>query len=80
MSVENLENKDYKIDVLKAARMCRNTWDQVTPETIANCFRKAGFCKNYEEFNDCDVNTTYAIDSFNMLEPQVSFEQFINVD
>lgn len=35
--------EDYKVDVLQALRLIRRAWDAVTPATIANCFKKAGF-------------------------------------
>ena len=38
------EHENIKINILQAARMCNSAWDQVTQKTIANCFRKGGFC------------------------------------
>ena len=38
-----LPRKDFSINILQALTMLRDAWDQVLPETISNCFRKAGF-------------------------------------
>ena len=38
-----LPKKDFSINILQALTMLRDAWDQVLPETISNCFRKAGF-------------------------------------
>lgn len=39
---------DFKMDLLKALQFLRRSWSDVKPETLANCFRKAGFVKNVE--------------------------------
>lgn len=43
-----------KIDLLTAFRMLNLAWDAITQTTIANCFRKAGFCQSTPnpELND----------------------------
>ena len=38
-----LPRKDFSINILLALTMLRDAWDQALPETISNCFRKAGF-------------------------------------
>lgn len=44
-----IDNKtDYKVNLYKALRFLHRSWSDVKPETIANCFRKAGFIKNIE--------------------------------
>ena len=35
--------KDYKIELLDALHLLRRAWEQVTGETIKNCFRHAKF-------------------------------------
>ena len=46
------DNKAHlKLTVLDAITMAAAAWDEVTPTTIANCFRHAGFVLN-------DVNAT----------------------
>ena len=41
--VEAGTNSSYNISLLDATRYLVRAWDMVTPTTIANCFRKAGF-------------------------------------
>lgn len=41
--VEASTNSSYNISLLDATRYLVRAWDMVTPTTIANCFRKAGF-------------------------------------
>eukprot|EP00745_Piridium_sociabile_P024941 TRINITY_DN39506_c0_g1_i2.p1 TRINITY_DN39506_c0_g1~~TRINITY_DN39506_c0_g1_i2.p1 ORF type:complete len:297 (-),score=64.17 TRINITY_DN39506_c0_g1_i2:69-959(-) len=38
-----IPRKEFSINILQALTMLRDAWDQVLPETISNCFRKAGF-------------------------------------
>lgn len=45
-----MENENlYEIDVLGAMHLAKSAWNDVSKETIANCFRHAGF-KTKEEF------------------------------
>uniref|UniRef100_A0A915EID3 DDE-1 domain-containing protein n=1 Tax=Ditylenchus dipsaci TaxID=166011 RepID=A0A915EID3_9BILA len=39
---------DYKMDLFKALQFLRRSWSDVKQETIANCFKKAGFIKHVE--------------------------------
>uniref|UniRef100_A0A915EU04 DDE-1 domain-containing protein n=1 Tax=Ditylenchus dipsaci TaxID=166011 RepID=A0A915EU04_9BILA len=39
---------EYKLDLLMALHLLRRSWAEVKPETVANCFRKAGFIKTVE--------------------------------
>ena len=36
------EKDIYKVDILKAMRLCRSSWSAVTASTIANCCRHTG--------------------------------------
>ncbi|XP_049271361.1 tigger transposable element-derived protein 4-like [Rhipicephalus sanguineus] len=48
--------KAYKVDILAAIHMLAEAWKAVKPETIANCFRHAGFGAAEEaEADDLDV-------------------------
>ncbi|KAM7308475.1 tigger transposable element-derived protein 6 [Ixodes scapularis] len=47
-------NQDLKIDVLGAIQMLKAAWENVKPETIANCFRHGGFVANIEESAEQD--------------------------
>lgn len=88
--VENILSGDYealkiKLDVLQASRMCKKAWDQVTSETIANCFRKAGFIKKANG-NESSVETAGetlpSVDGWDdiIADPAISYEDFVNVD
>lgn len=39
---------DFKMDLYKALRFLHRSWSDVKKETIANCFKKAGFVKHVE--------------------------------
>lgn len=74
-----------KLDVLQASRMCKKAWDQVQPETIKNCFRKAGFVKieNDEEISiETEEETVPPVDGWDdiITNPTISFEDFVNMD
>lgn len=74
-----------KLDLLQASRMCKQAWDQVTPETIQNCFKKAGFIKNESEkesFIETAAETVPSIEDWNdvITNPAISYEDFVNVD
>lgn len=74
-----------KLDVLQASRMCKKAWDQVTPETIKNCFRKAGFVKNEndeESSVETSAETMPSVDDWDdvITNPAISYEDFVNVD
>uniref|UniRef100_A0A915DAH7 DDE-1 domain-containing protein n=1 Tax=Ditylenchus dipsaci TaxID=166011 RepID=A0A915DAH7_9BILA len=56
------DNTDYKMDLLKALHFLRRAWSNVKPETIANCFRKAGFVKSVETTVDTANDTDEMFD------------------
>lgn len=69
---------DVKITLWQALKYMKIAWDTVTPTTIKNCFRKAGF--NIEQCDgdqDCD-------NDFNLLPKDltagISFDDFVNCD
>ena len=42
--ITSIDNKtDFKIDLLDALHFLDRAWNSVKPETLSNCFRKAGF-------------------------------------
>jgi len=36
-------NSDFSLNLLNAVYLLKQAWDDVTPTTLANCFRKSGF-------------------------------------
>lgn len=88
--VENILTEDcdalkIKLDILQASRMCKKAWDQVTPETIKNCFKKAGFIKKEDDTENAIDIVAEAVPSVDGWEdvitgPAISYEDFVNVD
>lgn len=87
--VQNLLNGDFvdknnkiTINILQAARMCSSAWDQVTPITIANCFKKAGFqhitLERLQEIEDIIPVAEHWDDVTG--ESGVSYEDFVQMD
>uniref|UniRef100_A0A1B6KYE2 DDE-1 domain-containing protein n=1 Tax=Graphocephala atropunctata TaxID=36148 RepID=A0A1B6KYE2_9HEMI len=71
-----------KMDVLQAARMCSSAWDQVRPDTIAHCFKKAGFrhtalerLQEPEDIDPCAENWEEVVG-----DSVVSYEDFVQMD
>lgn len=89
--MESIENKTtYEINVLDAMRMLRKAWADVTQQTVANCFAKAGFqlsmCVNYAPD---DATTGDDGDEFDeeddlplsrLLPADVTFDEYAAVD
>lgn len=40
---------DFEFNLLNSLNLLKRAWDEVKPETLNNCFRKAGFCAQLEE-------------------------------
>ncbi|XP_025190990.1 tigger transposable element-derived protein 6-like [Melanaphis sacchari] len=81
--VLNLLQDGGKIDILQANRMSKNAWEQVTSETIANCFRKAGFLSgNSENVGDEEIQQTIIINVWDDVRQDVNinFDDYINMD
>lgn len=78
-----------KITVLDAIRMATKSWKNVSPTTIANCFKKSGFSV---EFNDLQENLVLklntqpsseqweAINRHLGMQDTISFEEFVDID
>ena len=62
-----------KLILLDAAHMISRAWKQVTPATIQNCFRKAGFLTTSYTDNNENTETAHASDS---PPPGLTVEQF----
>ena len=77
-------DNNFKVDILQAINVLSIAWREVTPTTVANCFRKAGFVKDDNPVGDGDqeinpddlfwdeVQEEFAID--------VPFENYVAVD
>lgn len=77
------EHEKIKINILQAARMCNSAWDQVTQKTIANCFRKGGFCHiEGEEENEAAREVVPTVDNWEEVrhDAGVRYEEFVNMD
>ena len=79
-------NGNIKINILDAINLLYTAWREVTPTTIANCFRKAGFVKEaggaaeevVEEPFEVDRNVWDAIQE--QYEIDIPFENYVAVD
>uniref|UniRef100_A0A8C4SEN5 HTH CENPB-type domain-containing protein n=1 Tax=Erpetoichthys calabaricus TaxID=27687 RepID=A0A8C4SEN5_ERPCA len=84
-------NEDFSINLLDALHMLHSAWNSVTPRTIENCFRHAGFSKVSDslvpkEMEKEDIETEPTLNE--MFEkvsvlldcPTVSSEEFVAVD
>ncbi|XP_050538284.1 tigger transposable element-derived protein 6-like [Daktulosphaira vitifoliae] len=81
--VLNLLQDGGKIDILQANRMSKNAWEQVTSETIANCFRKAGFLSgNSENVGNEEIQQTITINVWDDVRQgvNINFDDYINMD
>ena len=47
--LECIEKKDFKPNVLDAMVLIRKAWEEVSPETIRNCFKHCGFATHSED-------------------------------
>ncbi|GFN91634.1 tigger transposable element-derived protein 6 [Plakobranchus ocellatus] len=76
----------FHISVLAALYHMRWAWSMVTPETIANCFRHAGFCRVEDEAasapgQDCDAITEELSAFFaNIDDADSGPEDYVNID
>lgn len=66
------QDKEYKVDVLGAIHLIADAWRQLTPTSIANCFRHAGFSSSNLT---CDLDDLPECDSEDALEKQEVIEQ-----
>lgn len=69
--------KPLKIDLMLASRMLKESWNRVTPETVQNCFKKAGFFSTLEPEVNLIVETPK---DWNDISNGVSFEDYVDID
>lgn len=87
-SVESATALVKSINLLDIVYLIKKAWDKVTPTTIINCFRKAGFNKNQEQLDDFgpedDLPLSVIADMCKMLNQTgargVDIDDFLNVD
>lgn len=75
---QTLQQFGKSIDVLDALQMSKRAWSLVTPTTIQNCFRKAGFANTtIDETND-PLQDDEQIE--HLLIPLIEFNEYIDCD
>lgn len=86
-----IDNKEvFSVNVLDALRMLKSAWSKVKQQTIANCFRHAGFIDQSQECGESHmemIETTPESDipdiegiTHDVLPQGVSFEDYLSVD
>jgi len=82
-----LEVTPKSIDLFIAMRLLDISWENVTQNTIKNCFRKAlfNFDKTSESITTIEVSSEENVDIWNRLKeltsiPYKTFEDYINCD
>lgn len=74
---------DYakSIDLLQALHMLKRAWFLVSPTTIENCFRKAGFSKNGDADEDTDdgMEELDTADLGKVIQPE-EFDAYVDCD
>jgi hypothetical protein len=73
---------DYakSIDILKALHMLKRAWFLVSPTTIKNCFRKAGFLVSDGTSNVDEMQTVLDVSEFGEAIQEEDFEAFVDCD
>ncbi len=68
------EEDIFKIDLLSSMKLLKEAWDEVTPETIQNCWRHVGITPRDDEewednFVDADAPNSDGESDIEMLDP-----------
>ena len=75
---------NFKPNVLDAIRMISAAWEEVKPETVKNCFRKAGWRKDAVDItttNDDEDDIPLSVLRERLCLPEsMTFEDYVNVD
>lgn len=71
-----------KIDLLDACRMIQNAWQKVTCDTVANCFRKAGFVHQRDESQpqQDSEDITPSVEYWEDVGHDLPYETFVSFD
>lgn len=67
------------ITLLEAMHMLLNAWSKVKPETITNCFRKAGFLCHNNDDNRINIQPTDEIFNLSFLNVE-KFDEYVDCD
>ena len=78
------KNDDYRINLLEAIRLAVDAYDNVTCETIKNCWRKTGIipqldCISLHEQESDETDVSLAIESLNLSNPMTAAE-YLSLD
>ena len=52
------QNINFEYDLLDAIHLLEQSWNEIKPETLANCFKKAGFIGDGE---DAEINIVHLV-------------------
>jgi hypothetical protein len=73
-----------KISILTAMKMVLKAWENVSAQTIVNCFRTCGFIKDGQKIGEGipvqSEEVEVLLSTWNRLEVPVSFEEFVHFD
>nr|XP_054919816.1 tigger transposable element-derived protein 6-like [Dermacentor andersoni] len=83
------QNKEYKVDILGAIHLIADAWRQLTANTIANCFRRAGFfssdqASNLQDLRECDgrdaLERQEVVEQCALKEIHLDFDEYVHID
>lgn len=83
------QDKDYKVDILGAVHLIADAWRQLTANTIANCFRHAGFfssdqTSDLEDLPECNsedvLERQEVIEQCALKEIRLDFDEYVHID
>ncbi|KAL4097998.1 hypothetical protein QTP88_022676 [Uroleucon formosanum] len=76
-----MDDVPCKMSIITALEMVHKAWENVSAQTIANCFRTFGFIKDGQTIGEGILVQCEEVGStWNRLEVPVSFEEFVQFD
>lgn len=69
--------KELKVDLLLASRILKESWNKVQPETIQQCFKKAGFFCPVEPEVNIILETP---EGWSKISDGIAFQDYVDVD
>ncbi|XP_072142338.1 tigger transposable element-derived protein 6-like [Dermacentor andersoni] len=82
-------NKEYKVDILGAIHLIADAWRQLTANTIANCFRHAGFsssdqASDLQDLPECDgedaLERQEVVEQCALKKIHLDFDEYVHID